>query len=243
MTSAGHHTMLTYRIRYPWDYRVAYFELRSGTAYFENQTIMELNPRVENTTDCRAQIMQYFKREIVVSTPNVTPGARLNYHGSVQMGGFCRDNGSGYLYEFAGINTWLSNNKAPNDQFPFIVDKPILVGYSTNKAEMHCTYNNKHYEVTAAHSNIPVNWPVCRALAWNENGQSTIAAPTGTRFYRDSFECTHPLYKCSTSVVPCVKDGVPYICDMVSMAMFPKQGSGTIALGPAVDDDYDAMEE
>ena len=242
MISAAHHTMLNKTVKYPWDYRVAYFERVSGRAYFDSSTIMDLNPAIQNTTECRQEIMQHFRHEFVVSTPNVNPSARLNYCNSVQMGGLCRANSSGYPYTFAGINKWLSNADIPTSSFPFKINKPLRVVFATNRVELHCPEDALSFVATADHGNIPVNLPICRALAWNENNTSTIDAPVGTRFYYDCFECTHPTYSCKSFVVPCMKDGNPYLCDMVSLQMYEKQGTGTISIGPSVKDNYDPLE-
>lgn len=250
MITAGHHTMMNNTVKYPWDYRVEYFQVATTYSLFECGPLKRYN---ENWTDeldldanstLQSGIRNNIKGWIVFSFPNPATQDQKNCGGT---GTFCCYPYSG-RYNIGGWYSWftapsvsdvaslIATNTKTMGFLESIGSDVVRYGVRQGSAEWSGTYN-----VSSKRFRTAWNYPV---LLYDENGYQVRNVSIGTRFYESGFDFNIPgNLEMHVRFVPCMKDNTPFICEMNSGTMIPNSMSGTVTPGPQVPDDYESYQQ
>lgn len=246
--SAGHQTMLKTRVKYPWDYRVEYFQVASLYPRFE---VGPLNRYNENWTSelildanstLQIGIHNNINGWVVFSFPNAVSQDQKNC-GNVST--FCVYPYSN-RYNF-GYTTWVTQPTAA--QVASITstntitrgfienDGTNTVKYGVAQGTNSWQYNG--YSTTGKRFRADLPFPIMMYAEGSSYQQSNVSI--GTRFYECGFDFNIPSnLEMHVRFVPCVLNDTPYICEMYSKTMIPNSLNGTVTVGPKVKDDYEA---
>lgn len=245
---AGHQTMLRRTVKYPWDYRVEYFEVASLYPLFECGPLWNYNEawKAEDTSlgsDFQRELMANFNAWLVFSFPNA---ASTDQKVAGNYGNFTVYPYSS-RYNIGGFNGWLTQPSTS------AVSQIINTNTKTN-AFAYTDGNDVRYGVSqgdvswsALLSSAPANYRRFRVdrlypvFLFDEGGYQVRNVSIGTRFYESGFDIgMSGDNECHIRFVPCMLDGEPYICEMYSGTLIPNSMSGTVTPGPQVADDYQA---
>ena len=223
------------KVTYPWDYRVEYFEIASGTPRFLIPKIPYFNSNIDDSA--RLTVSQNLRSINIVSCP---AGART---GDVKLcGGLYRCGVARYSSKWrpVGFSAWPT--QPTETEFPFVADVPIKFEQWYTGYTYSCSANGKTFTKTISQSRVAIDRS-SGACSWVEgaNDSSFHSPPNGTRWYRESAVCSDLTYGFSYDFVPCVMNGTPAIYDIVNGTTITQSGSGTIVLGPRCKDDFDPM--
>lgn len=248
MISAGHHTMLKRTVKYPWDYRVAYFQVATTYPLFDCGVFTDYNENLINDTDATSQynntLVNGFSSSIIASFPNAFSTDQKI------CGNYC----SFVCYPYSGrwnigsFNSWIQTQPTAS-QVSNLVRTNTVYKVSTTPVGNRVA----RYTITDGSSSFSMDETLSASrrismattmpypiLLYNESGSYQVRnVSVGTRFYESTiyFDCPGNL-ETHLRFVPCVKDGVQYICEMSTSRLIPNTMSGTVISGPQVPDDY-----
>lgn len=253
MTSAGHHTMLNKKEKYPWDYRVEYFQVATTYPLFQCGPLNRYNSNLPSETpdadsSFQNEIRNNLKAWIVFSFPNALSSDQ-------KICGSYRDF-TAYPYQsrynFGAFNSWVtqpsssdvaSMSSTNTKTFAYLESSGNdIVQYGIEQAPNSWHTN---YDASGKKFFIDKVYPIFLfgAGSTSDPQYEVRNVSVGTRFYESGFD-----FNLSGSLethlrfVPCMKDNTPYICEMYSKTLIPNSMSGTVSAGPKVADNYEAWE-
>ncbi len=235
MISAAHHTMLHHAAKFPWDYRVEYFEIASGTPRFLIPMLPYFNANINN--DNRGIVSQSLRTINIASCPSSGITGDVKICGGLYRCGIARNNSK---WRPVGFTSWPTQ---PTDtEFPFLADAPVKYEQWYTGYTFSCSANGKTVTKSISQGNVQINRSSA-ACGWVEgaNDSSFGRPPPGVRWYRESAVCTDSTCGFSYDFVPCVLNGAPAIYDIINGITVTQSGSGQIILGPQCNDDFDPM--
>lgn len=222
-------------VSYPWDYRLKYLEVVSGNPWFNTASFSDLG--FNSSTGYVLNSYDY-TFEMAMSGKAVSNTSRVQFMGDISIGGVIIFNKG---WRVAGINVWPPNGDSVAASMPVVTDavtylKLTFSGYDLYQNGLHAS---EQYTGSSFDSNDRMFTP----LGWFELHTSHLACQTGGRFFGYRQTLNHPTLGFTTNYVPCIMAGVPCIYDTVNQRSYYQQGSGTVATGPQVPDNYDPYTE
>lgn len=252
--SAGHQTMLKTRVKYPWDYRVEYFEVATTYPLFECGPLMQYNENwieadvKDATSSLQAGIRNGMKFWCLASFPNAMSTDQKICGSPLVVVMYPYSN----RFNFGGFNAWFSYGTSSDYSFwqKNTLTRLFLesTGSDTIKygvAQGSQSWQNTNYSISGKRLCAERVFPIFlfgSGLPSNP-GYEIRNVSVGTRFYECGFDFnisgnleTHIRF------VPCMFENAPYICEMYSGMMIPNTMSGTVTPGPQVADDYESYQ-
>lgn len=247
MISAGHHSLLSRTVKYPWDYRVEYFQVATPGLYFEAGQWQRFGNWPETVPDASSDLQSGIRNGIhgwqVFAFPNAKSTDQkivgnygifvaYPYSGRMNCGGFS----TWMSYPDSSAAAFIETNTKTIATIDALGSSQIQLGFRQGTGSWTGTWDasgrgivyNNHYFIFG-YSEGP-----------NGNVQ-TNQIYAGTKFYETGFDFDiRSGLELHLRFVPCMLGGVPYICEMNTKTMIQSSGSGSITAGPQVSDDYEA---
>lgn len=250
MINAGHHTMLNRTVKYPWDYRVKYFQVATVYPLFECGPLTRYNENwlsADTTTDSpfQVELLNNLNGWVYFSFPNPTSQDQkvAGNYGNFTVYPYSN------RYNFGLINGWRTNPttaQVSSMSATNTLTKGFIYSDGSNTVRYGVAQGSNSWSTTC--STVGTRFRVDRwypILLYDENGEyQVMRVSVGTRFYESGFDFNMAgENECHVRFVPCMKDGIPYICEMNSGTMIPNTMSGTVTAGPQVPDDYESYQQ
>lgn len=199
---------------------------------------MEWNSNIIDNVATRAALKNSLEfGKIIISCPASAESGDRKIAGSSNVIGAARYQNK---WRPAGLGgTWPT--QPTTTQVPFVANTPVLFEWTVNSCSVSIPSLGYSYSTNYTPGNIFVSGNTARFGVCHWTGDNSPAVLAGTRFYNAAISFSHPTYGFAWDFVPCIKDGIPYICDRISKMLIPQTGSGTITVGPKVPDNYSAI--
>lgn len=249
--SAGHHTMLKKTVKYPWDYRVEYFQMNQDkNVLFECGPLSNYAPNwpsediLNASSSLQDGIRNNFGWSVVFSFPKSLSTDQKNVGGPNTFCVYPYSN----RWNIGGFAQWLTNpTTSQSSGISSVNTKTRVSAVSTGNNMVAVTIQQiggssvtVSSDLTGKRFNAEKYMPVLNYYSsWDGGYISTVYKDT--RFYECRFDFGLPgNLETHVRFVPCILGGVPYVCEMYSGTMISNSQSGTVTAGPQVSDDYEA---